>query len=190
MSPKRCWYCGVTLAPAKDQRPTSRTTEHLVARAHGGIGHRSNIRLACHRCNTFVGAWPLEDKIRFRAMIRQLGGWPGLRRLLGRHPGLSWRVRCELAAMDSPRDPVSMRAREALEIHRRTPPEVDPAPPPQRVLVDLAPLLADGTAAPDDLEVAAWRFEIGEAAWQSTPRPTPRRGEGGGSGGQGRGGCR
>lgn len=175
--PKRCWYCGDPLNP-KPGHHDSRTTEHLVAKANGGTDHRANVRLACNRCNSFVGSWPLEDKLKFRVLIRERGGWPGMRRRFGPRSGFAWRVKCELARMEAPRDAVSARAREALTVHRRKVSAATEPPAPGRVLVDAAPYVESGRLGPDDRHVAAWRFDIGGTVWQSKIKAYHRAREG------------
>lgn len=40
--------------------------------------HPHNIRRCCHRCNSFVGDWHIELKIKFGVWIRHVGGWEGV----------------------------------------------------------------------------------------------------------------
>lgn len=55
-----CFYCG---APTDE---ADRTLEHLVARAHGGPDHLSNLVLAHRRCNANAGHLSAMEKIRMR----------------------------------------------------------------------------------------------------------------------------
>ncbi|WP_186130131.1 HNH endonuclease [Burkholderia gladioli] len=55
-----CFYCGEPTDEA------DRTLEHLVARAHGGPDHLSNLVLAHRRCNANAGHLSAMEKIRMR----------------------------------------------------------------------------------------------------------------------------
>jgi len=60
-----CFYCG---------EPTGeddRSLEHLVARAHGGPDHLSNLVLAHRRCNAVAGHLSAMEKIRIREQRRE-----------------------------------------------------------------------------------------------------------------------
>jgi 5-methylcytosine-specific restriction endonuclease McrA len=48
----RCAYCG------KDTEPRNRTIDHVISLARGGEHKASNIRPACHRCNSRKGSHP------------------------------------------------------------------------------------------------------------------------------------
>jgi 5-methylcytosine-specific restriction endonuclease McrA len=61
-----CFYCGVSF----EDISIARTREHLVAQAHGGPNHISNIFLACVLCNTEAGHLSAPEKIRLRDFKR------------------------------------------------------------------------------------------------------------------------
>lgn len=56
-----CWFCGC-------DKPL--TIEHLVAKAHGGPNHRSNLVLACSDCNAEAGNLSVAEKVRLREAKR------------------------------------------------------------------------------------------------------------------------
>jgi hypothetical protein len=60
-----CFYCGMAF-----RTPEARTREHLIAQAHGGPNHISNIFLACVLCNTEAGHLSAPEKIRLREFKR------------------------------------------------------------------------------------------------------------------------
>lgn len=55
-----CFYCG------SDTDESNRSIEHLVALAHGGPNHMSNMVLAHRRCNSNAGHLSAMEKIRLR----------------------------------------------------------------------------------------------------------------------------
>lgn len=115
-SEDRCWYCDRRLRPPRTRRqlhPATRTDEHLVAKSDGGSNHPANRRRACLRCNTFVGNWSLERKVKFRALIRRHGCWMMLRRAFGPRSGRRERVEKFLDDMELPRDRESRAAMKA-----------------------------------------------------------------------------
>lgn len=62
----RCFYCWRELLPAEC------TCEHLVAVAHGGPEHASNLLLSCLPCNRMAGALSGAEKTKL-AVERRLG---------------------------------------------------------------------------------------------------------------------
>ncbi|KVL18675.1 MULTISPECIES: HNH endonuclease [Burkholderia] len=60
-----CFYCG---APTSEE---DRSLEHLVARAHGGPDHLSNLVLAHRECNASAGHLSVMEKIRIREQRRE-----------------------------------------------------------------------------------------------------------------------
>ena len=64
----RCFYCGGLLAPENEPSAFgwSMTIEHLVARAHGGPDHVSNMVLAHDCCNRESGHMSVAEKVRMR----------------------------------------------------------------------------------------------------------------------------
>lgn len=85
----RCFYCLVYLiAPVSDSYNGNhnhldniRTREHLIPLADGGDSEPDNVRWACRACNNYVGCWPLEKKLRYRILIRRVGGLVKLKSL-------------------------------------------------------------------------------------------------------------
>jgi hypothetical protein len=57
---EHCFYC------FKATTEENRTVEHLVARAHGGPNHLSNMVLAHRKCNSNAGHMSAMEKIRLR----------------------------------------------------------------------------------------------------------------------------
>lgn len=118
----RCWYCGVSTqapprpggepSPGTIHPPTMRTREHLRPKSRGGRGG-GNLVWSCLRCNKFVGDWSITLKRRFRAVMREAGGWSeilslvgddaALRRLIVHRP--PWRLPKAVAVAAGIRDP-------------------------------------------------------------------------------------
>lgn len=61
-----CFYCGIPMTAE------TATVEHLVAVAHGGPEHASNLVLSCASCNHMAGALPAHAKMRL-AVERRVG---------------------------------------------------------------------------------------------------------------------
>ena len=66
-----CWYCAEPFVCGGDGKKV-RTTEHLVARIHGGPDHISNYVLAHVGCNELAGNRAVADKVRLREKLRTL----------------------------------------------------------------------------------------------------------------------
>lgn len=99
-----------------------RSREHLVPLATGGDSLPDNLREACRRCNTFVGDWPVERKLKFRVLLLSLGKWSRLCGRFGPTAGRRFRVERYLDAMPLPGDPESTEALETVvrvELRRR-----------------------------------------------------------------------
>jgi hypothetical protein len=159
-------------------RPDHASVEHLVSRASGGTDDPENLRDSCARCNSLVGDWPLGRKLRFRRLIRDLGGWSGLTARFGRPGrGRQQRLVAQLDAMELPDDPESLRVRQLLP--REEPAEPageggaegeggDAAPSgPERVVVDAGPWLRATGRELRDTTKGPWWFEIDGHCWQA-----------------------
>lgn len=62
-----CWFCENAFLSA-DSREI--TIEHLVAVAHGGPNHMSNLVLACPDCNSEAGSLSVAEKVLMREAKR------------------------------------------------------------------------------------------------------------------------
>lgn len=65
-----CWFCSMGFL-STDSREI--TIEHLVAKAHGGPDHPSNLVLACEPCNREADNLPLVQKVHIRDRKRSMG---------------------------------------------------------------------------------------------------------------------
>jgi 5-methylcytosine-specific restriction endonuclease McrA len=56
-----CFYCGVTLTPAKatNHLPTDASIDHVVPQHHGGTNSPDNMVVACCQCNGAKGDSPV-----------------------------------------------------------------------------------------------------------------------------------
>lgn len=61
---RECFYCGQPIADREE------TLEHLVAVAHNGPSHISNLVLAHKRCNVQADHLPVVEKVRLRERLR------------------------------------------------------------------------------------------------------------------------
>lgn len=59
-----CFYCAIGLTPETD------SVEHLLAKAHGGSSHISNLVLACKPHNREAGHLSIAEKVRMRDQLR------------------------------------------------------------------------------------------------------------------------
>ena len=62
-----CWFCENGFLN-EDSREI--TIEHLVAVAHGGPNHVSNLVLACPECNARAGHLSVPEKVKLREQLR------------------------------------------------------------------------------------------------------------------------
>ena len=83
-----CFYCLCVLS--EDHRSLQfKTREHLLAKSkktkkdkrQRKVLKDKNIVKACLRCNTFVGTWPVETKLKFKSLLQESGGWTELNKM-------------------------------------------------------------------------------------------------------------
>lgn len=62
-----CFYCGINLVLE------NATSEHVLAKTHGGNDNQHNLVLACQPCNVEADARSIIDKVKLRELKRGVG---------------------------------------------------------------------------------------------------------------------
>lgn len=74
-----CFYCSVTLTPAKDtgHLPTDASIDHVVPRHHGGSNSPDNMVVACCQCNRTKGDRPMAEFLGLASKDDRTHQWIG-----------------------------------------------------------------------------------------------------------------